>query len=57
MLQGSPTKNGTGIWLQVPYWAQNYIEPCKLLIISNLQGIFLRYIFIFPSPYFINIKA
>jgi hypothetical protein len=43
--------------LQVPYWAQNYIAPCKYLIVRNLHGVFLRYIFIFPRPYFINIKS
>jgi hypothetical protein len=26
--------------LQVPFWAKNYIAPCKSLTISNLQGIF-----------------
>jgi type I restriction enzyme, S subunit len=43
--------------LQVPYWAKSKIAPCKSLTISNLQGVFLRYIFVFPGPYFINIKA
>ncbi len=43
--------------LQVPYWAKNYIAPCKLLIVSNLQGYFLSYFSILPSPYFVNIKA
>ena len=31
------------------------MELCKLLTISNLQSYFLRHIFIFLSPYFINI--
>jgi hypothetical protein len=38
--------------LQVPYWAKNYIAPCKSLIISNLQGDFFRLPFGISKPLF-----
>jgi uncharacterized protein len=43
--------------LQVPYWVKSKIAPYKSLKCSNLQGVFLGYISIFPSPNFLHIKA
>jgi hypothetical protein len=43
--------------LQVPYWAKNYIAPCKSLTISNLQGEIFRLPFYISTPLFYQYQS